>query len=68
MSADHFSVTVDDGVCMGAGYCYSSYPEVFAENSDGTSAPHGNLSPDAAGKAKQASNICPSGAIEIHHR
>ncbi|MFA4082621.1 ferredoxin [Mycobacteroides salmoniphilum] len=61
-----FSVTVDDGICMGAGYCYRSYPQLFMENTDGTSVVTGTASGELLDDATKASQICPSGAIEIH--
>ncbi len=67
MTAD-FSVTVDGDVCMGAGYCYSSYPELFTANADDTSRPNAPASSHSIDNAEKASRMCPSGAIEIHHR
>ncbi len=63
-----FSVTVDDDVCMGAGYCYSSYPELFTANSDDTSRLNAPASSNSIDEAEKASRICPSGAIEVHYR
>lgn len=66
MTEELFSITVDGDVCMGAGYCYGSHPRLFAENPDGTSAATGAASPELLDGATKASQICPSGAIEIH--
>ncbi|MUM16784.1 ferredoxin [Mycobacterium sp. CBMA271] len=63
-----FSIRVDDDVCMGAGYCYGSYPRLFQENPNGTSAVKGTGDPELLDDANKASQICPSGAIEIHQR
>lgn len=51
---------------MGAGYCYGSYPQLFIENSDGTSLARDTNSTELLAEASKASQICPSGAIEIH--
>lgn len=66
MSEQAFSVTVDGDICMGAGYCYGSYPQLFTENADGTSLARDTTSTGSLTDASKASQICPSGAIEIH--
>lgn len=66
MHKQFFSVTVDGDICMGAGYCYGSYPQLFTENSDGTSLARDTNSTELLADASKASQICPSGAIEIH--
>ncbi|MBA0045214.1 ferredoxin [Mycobacterium sp. NPDC050853] len=67
MTEQLFSITVDGDVCMGAGYCYGSYPLLFTENPDGTSVAASTTSTELHDDANKASQICPSGAIEIHH-
>ncbi|ORB48528.1 ferredoxin [Mycobacteroides saopaulense] len=68
MTDQPFSVTVDGDICMGAGYCYGSYPRLFTENPDGTSLATDTTSTELLDDATKASQICPSGAIEIHRR
>ncbi|ORA57641.1 ferredoxin [Mycobacteroides franklinii] len=68
MQEHSFSITVDGDICMGAGYCYGSYPQLFTENPDGTSLAADTTSIESLDDAVKASQICPSGAIEIHRR
>ncbi|WP_088413215.1 ferredoxin [Mycobacteroides saopaulense] len=68
MKDENFSIRVDGDICMGAGYCYGSYPRLFEENPDGTSAATGPADPELLDDATKASQICPSGAIEIQDR
>ncbi|MUL47405.1 ferredoxin [Mycobacterium sp. CBMA293] len=68
MATTHFSATVDDGICMGAGYCYGTDPDLFAENDDGTARFPGPPQADSLHRIKKASQVCPSGAIEIHYQ
>ncbi|WP_141869893.1 ferredoxin [Arthrobacter sp. SLBN-53] len=63
---DHDSFWVDEDLCMGAGYCYRSFPEVFVEQADGTSRPSQALDHDHVRVAALASAVCPAGAIVIH--
>ncbi|AIC71732.1 hypothetical protein MA5S0422_3763 [Mycobacteroides abscessus 5S-0422] len=51
---------------MGAGYCYRSYPQLFAAAADGTSVALATARSELLDDATRASQICPSGAIEIH--
>ncbi|ETZ73927.1 hypothetical protein L829_3911 [Mycobacteroides abscessus MAB_030201_1075] len=66
MQKQSFAITVDDGVCMGAGYCYRSYPQLFAAAADGTSLALASAGGELLDDATRASQLCPSGAIEIH--
>lgn len=66
MPKQPFSISVDDGICMGAGYCYRSYPQLFDERADGTSVAAAATGGELLDDATKASQICPSGAIEIH--
>ncbi|MGH3725502.1 MAG: ferredoxin [Mycobacterium sp.] len=65
MADQLLSITVDGDVCMGAGYCYGSYPQLFTENPDGTGRATGTARAELLDNATKASQICPSGAIEI---
>lgn len=66
MQKQSFAITVDDDVCMGAGYCYRSYPQLFAAATDDTSVALATAGGELLDDATRASQICPSGAIEIH--
>ncbi|HEY2576033.1 MAG TPA: (4Fe-4S)-binding protein [Streptosporangiaceae bacterium] len=58
-------VTADRDVCIGAGLCALTAPEVFDQGDDGLVTV---LSPDPGphGKAvRQAAVLCPSGAVQI---
>lgn len=58
-------VTADRGVCVGAGMCALTVPEVFDQDDDGIVTV---LSPDAgpyAKAAREAWKLCPSGAVQI---
>lgn len=68
MAMTNFTVVVDDGVCMGAGYCYRTDPDLFTENTDGTGRFDGVPQPDSVNRIQKASQVCPSGAIEIHYQ
>ncbi|SHV53010.1 ferredoxin [Mycolicibacterium sp.] len=68
LTTTDFSVTVDEGICMGAGYCYGSLPQVFLQNPDGTSRSNNTVSSEWLDNVEKASQVCPSGAITIHHR
>ncbi|MFE7608458.1 ferredoxin [Streptomyces celluloflavus] len=60
-------ISVDTDRCVGAGQCVLSLPEVFDQDDDGIvsviGAPAGAADRDAA---RQATVICPSGAITVH--
>jgi len=68
MATTNFSATVDDGICMGAGYCYGTDPDLFAENDDGTARFAVAPQADSLNRIQKASRVCPSGAIEIHNQ
>jgi ferredoxin len=59
-------VTADRSVCVGAGLCVLTSPEVFDQDDDGLvtvlqADPDGDNQPTA----REAGNICPSGAVQI---
>jgi ferredoxin len=59
-------VTADRDVCVGAGMCVLTAPEVFDQDDDGlvvvlTSEPDADHQPSA----REAGNLCPSGAVRI---
>lgn len=68
MPSNQFSVTVDAGICMGAGYCFGAYPDLFTQSDDGTAKFDVAAQDDSLDKIKKASQFCPSGAIEVHYR
>ncbi|WP_216895320.1 ferredoxin [Nocardia alni] len=59
-------VTADRNVCIGAGLCALTAPDVFDQDDDGLVAV---LNPDPGvdvqGAAREAANICPSGAVKV---
>ncbi|MFB6841779.1 ferredoxin [Streptomyces sp. NPDC056361] len=60
-------VTVDHGVCIGAGQCALTSPDVFTQDDDG----FGTVLPgreDGGGGAlvRVAARACPVGAITVH--
>lgn len=59
-------VTADRNVCVGAGLCALTAPEIFDQDGDGLvtvlkSDPDGDSRP----AAREAGVLCPSGAIQI---
>jgi ferredoxin len=59
-------VTADRSVCVGAGLCALTAPEVFDQDDDGlvvvtTAEPEEKDQPSV----RDAGNICPSGAVRI---
>lgn len=77
-TAGTYEVVVDQDICMAAGYCYGSHPELFGEGKLGISELISGDPPASAGggpvelttadmleKARQASQVCPSGAISV---
>lgn len=59
-------VTADRNVCVGAGLCALTAPEVFDQDDDGLvtvlqAVPDGDNRP----LAREAGEICPSGAVRI---
>lgn len=75
--AKRFSVSVDQDLCMGSGYCVHAYPGLFGLDSDGIAEllqgdppqPVGCgpmvLGPDQVGAVRKASDTCPAAAIHI---
>ncbi|MFE9552298.1 ferredoxin [Streptomyces sp. NPDC006692] len=59
-------VSADRNVCIGAGLCALTAPEVFAQDDDGLVE---LLTPDPGadrqGAARRAVGLCPSGAVRI---
>jgi ferredoxin len=57
-------VTADRTVCIGAGLCALTAPDVFDQNDDGLVTVL-NPDPDADSQAsvREAADICPSGAV-----
>ncbi|POM27495.1 Ferredoxin-1 [Actinomadura rubteroloni] len=57
-------VSADRAVCVGAGLCALSAPEVFDQDDDGLVTV---LLPAPAdeGAARAAANLCPSGAVRV---
>lgn len=62
-----FTVTVDQDLCMGSGYCIAQHPELFEADVDGTAIPRsaGALGADRAEEAAAAAHVCPASAIEV---
>ena len=60
-------VTVDFDVCASTGSCMQVCPEVFEVRSDGYLYVliEGDLPKELEGKARQAAELCPTGAISI---
>lgn len=78
LTQETYEVVIDQDICMAAGYCYGSHPELFDEGELGISkliggalsAPAGGgpvklASAETLEKARQASQTCPSGAITV---
>lgn len=67
MPGGGFTVTVDQDLCMGSGYCIAQYPELFGADADGTAMPRsaGALRADQAAEAAAAAHLCPASAIEV---
>ena len=63
-----FTVTVDQDLCMGSGYCVAQHPELFDVDPDGTATARGAgvLRADQAAEAAAAVHVCPASAIEVH--
>jgi ferredoxin len=59
-------VTADRTVCVGAGMCVLTAPEVFDQDDDGLVTVL-QSEPDAGNQppAHEAGNLCPSGAVRI---
>jgi ferredoxin len=59
-------VTADRNVCIGAGLCALTAPDVFDQDEDGLVTVL-NADPDGDDQeaAREAGNICPSGAVQI---
>jgi len=59
-------VTADRNVCIGAGLCALTAPEVFDQDDEGLVTVQ-NADPDGDDQvaAREAGNICPSGAVQI---
>lgn len=59
-------VTADRGVCVGAGLCALTAPEVFDQDDDGVvtvlAADPGD---DDLAAAREAGMLCPSGAVRV---
>lgn len=62
-----FTVTVDQDLCMGSGYCIAQHPELFDADPDGTARAWGAgaLRADQAAEAAAAAHVCPASAIEV---
>ncbi|HEX5407197.1 MAG TPA: (4Fe-4S)-binding protein [Pseudonocardiaceae bacterium] len=59
-------VTADKNVCIGAGLCALTAPDVFDQDDDGlVTVLNGEPDGDDEGAAREAGNICPSGAVQI---
>jgi ferredoxin len=59
-------VTADRNICIGAGLCALTAPEIFDQDDDGLvtvlkADPEGDTRP----AAREAGSLCPSGAIQI---
>jgi ferredoxin len=59
-------IKADTGVCVGSGQCVLTEPDVFDQDDDGivvllTDQPDGQ----AAARARQAADLCPSRALSI---
>jgi ferredoxin len=65
-----FTVTVDQDLCMGSGYCAAQHPDLFVMDADGTAVPRsaGALRQDEAEEAAAAAHVCPASAIEVGRR
>ncbi|SIK94906.1 Ferredoxin-2 [Mycobacteroides abscessus subsp. abscessus] len=69
---DTITVTIDQDLCMGSGYCAREYPELFQMSTDGVAelisdtskeTDAASVSGTAAEHARNASMICPAAAI-----
>ena len=59
-------VTADRSVCVGAGLCALTAPEVFDQDDDGLVVVlRAEPGSDNQATAREAGNICPSGAVRI---
>jgi ferredoxin len=59
-------VTADRDVCVGAGLCALSAPEVFDQDDDGlVTVLDGEPDGGNQARAREAGNLCPSGAVQI---
>lgn len=59
-------IAADTAVCVGAGQCVLTEPDMFDQDDDGTViilTPHPD--PDHADSARQAVNLCPSRALSL---
>ncbi|GGZ72406.1 ferredoxin [Streptomyces subrutilus] len=66
MPTGHLRIDIDTGVCIGAGQCALTAPDVFTQDDDGFS----ELLPgreDGAGSAlvREAARACPVSAITV---
>jgi ferredoxin len=58
-------VTADREVCIGAGMCALTAPELFDQDDDGlVTLLHADPGPHEEG-AREAAGLCPSGAVQI---
>jgi ferredoxin len=59
-------VTADREVCIGAGLCALTAPGVFDQDDDGlVKVLQANPDGDDGSAAREAGNVCPSGAVQI---
>ncbi|MDJ1134287.1 ferredoxin [Streptomyces iconiensis] len=59
-------VTADRDICVGAGMCVLTAPEVFDQDDDGlVTVLVSEPDDDAAPAALEAGTLCPSGAVRI---
>ncbi|BBY56616.1 ferredoxin [Mycobacterium koreense] len=76
--AGAYEVVIDQDICMAAGYCYRSHPQLFSEGEYGIAELIGGVPPGSTGpgpvaldageqlaNAQEASRVCPSGAITV---
>ncbi|MUM23340.1 ferredoxin [Mycobacterium sp. CBMA271] len=66
-SGGDISITVDQDLCMGSGYCIAQHPDLFCVDEEGIAAPRntGMLDASHALDAINAAQICPASAIEV---
>ncbi|MFY1584143.1 ferredoxin [Micromonospora sp. WMMD734] len=57
------TLVVSRGLCIGAGQCVLSTPELFDQSEDGRVLLR--RQPDDAGQARVAVDLCPSGALRL---
>ncbi|MEU9808619.1 ferredoxin [Mycobacterium sp. NPDC050853] len=64
---ERFTITVDQDLCMGSGYCIVQHPGLFGADADGIAMPliTGALLEDQVVEAADAAHICPASAIEV---